>query len=124
MAAIKSKDTVPEKIIRSFLHRKGFRFSLHDKSLPGSPDIKLTKYRTVVFENGCFWHRHEGCRMAYNPKSRTEFWEKKFRENVERDARNYRELEEQGWRVIVVWECQVKDRSFEQWLPEEITNNV
>jgi DNA mismatch endonuclease, patch repair protein len=124
MAAIRSKNTKPEVQVRSFLHKEGFRFRLHDRTLAGSPDIVLKKYRTIVFVNGCFWHRHEGCRFAYNPKSREQFWQKKFKGNVERDIRNYRLLSEQGWNVISVWECEVKDQTFTNWLPGRICSDV
>lgn len=87
----------------------GFRFRIHRKDLPGTPDIVLPKYRTVVLVHGCYWHRHEGCRFAYTPKSRVKFWKSKFRENVERDARNRAQLQDLGWRVITVWECELRE---------------
>ncbi len=107
MARIRSTDTAPEKAIRSILHSKGYRFRLHDKDLPGTPDIVLPKYRTIILVHGCFWHRHEGCKYAYMPKSNMEFWNQKFRENVERDTRKVRELQDIGWQVIIIWECEV-----------------
>jgi len=107
MSRIRSKDTSPEKRVRSFLHRAGFRFRLHVKNLPGSPDIVLPKYRTVIFVHGCFWHRHPGCKYAYTPKSRVDFWQKKFKENVVRDRKNIALLEEKGWKVLIIWECEV-----------------
>ena len=109
MSRIRCKDTKPEKVVRSLLHRMGFRFRLHRQDLPGSPDIVLPKHRTVVFVHGCFWHRHPGCKYAYTPKSRTGFWDRKFTENVARDRRVRRKLRRQGWQVLVVWECQVND---------------
>lgn len=109
MSRIRSRDTKPELIVRRLLHRMGYRFRLHRKDLPGSPDIVLPKYKTVIFVHGCFWHRHEGCRYAYNPKSRVDFWQKKFLQNVERDRKVRHELIELGWRVLVVWECETKD---------------
>ncbi|MBQ6705298.1 MAG: DNA mismatch endonuclease Vsr [Opitutales bacterium] len=108
MAAVRSRDTKPEVKIRSLLHRLGFRFRLCDKSLPGKPDIVLKKYKTVIFVNGCFWHRHENCLRSKLPETNKEFWEKKIRSNVERDRKNKQELAEQGWRVLVIWECEVK----------------
>jgi DNA mismatch endonuclease (patch repair protein) len=108
MSRIKSKDTTPERIVRSFLHRNGFRFKLHVKDLPGKPDIVLPKYKTVVFVNGCFWHAHEGCKWFVPPKSNSEFWQKKFAYNVERDLQNYEKLKTLGWRVILVWECEIR----------------
>ena len=109
MSRIKSRDTKPELIVRSLLHRLGYRFRLHRKDLPGSPDIVLPKYRTVIFVHGCYWHRHEGCRYAYNPKSRVDFWQEKFRKNVERDRKARQAVEKLGWQVHVIWECETKD---------------
>lgn len=111
MSRIRSKNTKPEKVVRSLLHRLGYRFRLHNKKLPGKPDIALKKYRTVIFVHGCFWHQHQDpeCKKARVPKSRTEWWEAKFRRNRERDAVALARLEKLGWRVIVVWECQLKD---------------
>ncbi len=109
MSRIRSRDTSPELKVRSLLHRLGYRFRLHRRELPGSPDIVLPRYRTTVFVHGCFWHRHHRCRLAYQPKTRVEFWKKKFAENVKRDALNVKALESGGWRVIVVWECELKD---------------
>lgn len=111
MSRIRSKDTKPEIMVRSLLHRKGYRFRLHSKDLPGKPDIVLRKYKTAVFVHGCYWHRHSGCKFAYEPKSRVEFWTAKFHDNVERDKRNRNALEALGWRVLVIWECEVADRS-------------
>ena len=110
MSRIKSGDTQPEMVGRSTLHRLGFRFSLRRKDLPGHPDVVLRKWKCVVFVHGCFWHRHPGCPVATMPKSRVGFWAEKFRRNVERDARVRAELEAAGWRVIVVWECETRDR--------------
>ena len=106
MSRIGGKDTKPEKIVRSLLHRMGYRFRLHRKDLPGKPDLVLPKYHTVVFVHGCFWHRHKGCKYAYTPKSRPEFWQAKFDANVDRDRRAQRELRRRGWRVLTIWECQ------------------
>ena len=109
MSRIKGKDTKPEKIVRSILHKNGFRFRLNRKDLPGKPDIVLPKYQTTIFVHGCFWHRHPRCKFAYNPKSRIKFWQKKFSENVERDRFVKKELRKMGWKVIVVWECELKN---------------
>lgn len=109
MAAIRGKNTKPEMAVRSMLHRLGLRFSLHRKNLPGSPDVVLPRHRTAVFVHGCYWHRHKGCRFAFTPKSRIEFWQTKFDGNVERDRRKSAELEADGWRVIVVWECELRE---------------
>ena len=107
MSAIKSKNTRPEIIVRKFLHSKGYRFRIHRKDLPGSPDIVLPKYKTVVFVHGCFWHRHEGCKYKTTPKTRTEFWENKFNENIKRDKNNFKELKKLNWKVLVIWECEL-----------------
>lgn len=107
MAAVKRQNTTPEMVLRSALHRAGYRFRIHTKSLPGTPDIVLPKYRTVIFVHGCFWHRHLGCRKTTTPKNNGEFWALKFEKNIERDERKTRELEDLGWHVLVVWECQI-----------------
>lgn len=109
MSRIHSKDTKPEMIVRSFLHKNGFRFRLHVKNLPGHPDIVLPKYRTVVEVRGCFWHRHPGCRQATTPSTNAEFWQEKFKRNVERDRNTEKLLKELGWNLIVVWECELKN---------------
>lgn len=110
MSRIRSRDTKPEEIVRKYLFSHGFRYRKNDPRYPGKPDIVLPKYRTIIFVNGCFWHKHEGCKYFVWPKSNEEFWRKKIRSNVERDEQNYRILEEQGWKIIVVWECQLKKK--------------
>lgn len=112
MSQIRSKDTRPEMIVRSYLHRKGFRFRLHVKTLPGQPDIVLPKYKTVVEVRGCFWHKHEGCKVSNNPLSNADYWQKKFQRNIERDKKNAKELYALGWRLIVVWECETSKEKF------------
>lgn len=116
MSRIRSKDTTPEILVRSYLFSKGLRFRKNDKRYPGSPDIVLPKYKTMVFVHGCFWHLHDGCKYAVMPKSNVEFWEKKLYGNKERDERNKKELEELGWKVITVWECELKKDKVEQTL--------
>lgn len=111
MRSVHSENTGPEMLVRSAAHALGLRFRLHDKKLPGKPDMVLARWRTVIFVNGCYWHRHKGCRKASSPKSNIEFWNKKFDTNVERDKRNYRKLERAGWRVIVIWQCEVKTKA-------------
>src|SRR5580693_7162090 len=106
MSRIRAKDTKPELAVRSLLHRLGFRFRIHVKRLPGCPDIVLSRLQTVVFVNGCFWHRHKNCKFAYSPKSRKAFWEEKFKANVARDRQLQRKLGKLGWTVHVIWECQ------------------
>ncbi|HRP44783.1 MAG TPA: very short patch repair endonuclease [Ginsengibacter sp.] len=111
MSRIKSKNTKPEIIFRSLLHKSGFRYRLHDKKLPGKPDIVLPKYQSVIFVNGCFWHRHENCNLSYTPKSRQDFWDKKFSDTVIRDQKKIDLLKEAGWNVITVWECELNSNS-------------
>ncbi|MCQ9197291.1 MAG: DNA mismatch endonuclease Vsr [Prochlorococcus marinus XMU1429] len=108
MSAIKSKNTKPEIAVRKLLHSLGYRFRLHRKDLPGSPDIVLPKYKTVIFVHGCFWHRHENCKYASTPKTRSEFWESKFVGNIKRDKINQTNLIKLGWKIIIVWECDLK----------------
>ena len=109
MSRIKGKDTEPEKIVRSILHKNGFRFRLNRKDLPGRPDIVLPKYKTIILVHGCFWHRHPRCKFAYNPKSRVKFWQNKFSENLERDKNVREKLRRMDWKVIVVWECKLRN---------------
>lgn len=108
MARIKSEDTKPEIAVRSILHKMGYRFRLHRRDLPGSPDIVLPKYKAAIFVHGCFWHRHKGCDLAYMPKSNTQFWRRKFLENIQRDELAIYQLAKLGWSVIIVWECELK----------------
>ena len=108
MSQIKGMDTKSEKIVRRYLFAAGFRFRKNDKKLPGKPDIVLPKYRTVIFVNGCFWHGHEGCRYFVVPATNTEFWLNKINTNIIRDEDKKRQLEESGWKVIVIWECQLR----------------
>lgn len=108
MSRIRSGDTAPELAVRSLLHRLGYRFRLHDRSLPGRPDIVLKRHRVVVFVHGCFWHRHRGCRFAYMPKTNVDFWTTKFADNRARDQAAMRQLRRDGWRVMVVWECSLR----------------
>ncbi len=108
MSRIKGKNTKPELIVRSFLHNAGFRYRVHRKDLPGKPDIVISKFRTVIFVNGCFWHRHPGCKMAYTPKSNVNFWKEKFEKTIERDKMAIEALEANDWKIITVWECQCK----------------
>jgi len=119
MSRIKSKNTKPEMIVRSLLHRKGYRFRLNGKVskklhsegvLPGKPDIVLAKYKTVIFVHGCFWHRHEGCKRCTIPNQNSEYWNEKFRKNVERDKKVKKALEKLNWKVLIVWECEVKKK--------------
>ena len=108
MSQIRSKDTKPEILVRKYLFSKGLRFRKNDKRYPGAPDIVLPKYHTIVFVHGCFWHFHPECKYAIMPSSNVEFWEKKLYGNRDRDKKNQEELHQMGWRVIIVWECQLK----------------
>lgn len=108
MARIGPKNTTPELATRKLLHRLGYRYRLHRKDLPGTPDICFPARRKAIFVHGCFWHRHEGCRRTTMPKVRTSFWEEKFRQNIERDYRKIVALRELGWNTLVVWECETK----------------
>ena len=109
MAQIRSKNTKPELIVRSLLHRIGYRFRLHRKDLPGKPDIVLPKYRTVIFVHGCFWHRHKGCKRCTMPKTNRDYWLEKFSHNIVKDGEYIRKLENDGWKVLIVWECETKN---------------
>lgn len=125
MSRIKSTDTRPEQLVRSILHRMGYRFRLHRKDLPGRPDIVLPGRGAVVLVHGCYWHRHPDCQFAYTPKSNHDFWQAKFEENVSRDYRQDCQLRELGWKVIKVWECEVKERAvLAERLIEEIPGPI
>lgn len=106
MSGIRGRDTKPEIIVRKAAHALGYRFRLNRRDLPGSPDIVFPGRRAALFVHGCYWHRHDGCKYCYSPKSNIEFWERKFKNNVLRDSRVQKELEQMGWRVAVVWECE------------------
>lgn len=108
MSRIRSKNTKPEELVRKFLFSQGFRYRKNDARLLGKPDIVLPKYKTVIFVNGCFWHGHEGCRYFVWPKNNAEFWKEKITGNIQRDKHNHQLLANQGWRVIEIWECQLK----------------
>lgn len=112
MRSIRSKNTKPELIIRSLVHRMGYRFKLHDKSLPGSPDLSLPKHRKVIFVHGCFWHSHKGCTRAALPVTNKAFWKRKIESNIRRDRQSLVELRRLGWRHLVIWQCQIKQNKF------------
>lgn len=118
MSRIRSKNTKPEELVRKYLFSQGFRYRKNDKRLPGKPDIVLPKYKTVIFVNGCFWHMHEGCKYFVWPQSNAEFWKEKILVNAARDKQNYKKLAEAGWRIIVVWECQLKKDARTETLSE------
>ena len=122
MSHVRSKDTKPEVIVRKFLFANGFRYRLYKKDLPGRPDIVLPKYKTVIFINGCFWHGHLGCKSATIPKTNQEFWLAKIIGNIERDKLNYNKLHSLGWKVVEIWQCELKtefrERTFNNLLAE------
>ncbi len=109
MSRVRSRNSKPEMRVRSLVHRLGFRYRLHNKMLPGKPDIVLTRHKKVILIHGCYWHQHGVCRPLAIPENNPDFWRKKFAENLERDRRNLEELAELGWQVLVVWECETKD---------------
>lgn len=108
MSQIKGKNTKPELLVRKYLFSQGFRYRVNVRSLPGTPDIVLKKYKTAIFINGCFWHGHEGCKYFVWPKTREAFWKEKINKNIRRDAQNIEKLKADGWNVIVIWECELK----------------
>lgn len=116
MACVHGKDTKPEVLVRKYLFSQGFRFRKNDTRYPGKPDIVLPKYKTVIFVNGCFWHKHDGCPHFSWPKNNSEFWKSKIQKNVERDQKNYSMLEEMGWNVIIIWECELRKASYQKTL--------
>ena len=122
MSRIKGKDTKIEVEVRKYLFSKGYRFRKNDKRYPGKPDIILPKYHVAIFVHGCFWHRHEGCKDATTPKTRTDFWLEKFDKNVKNDQIKQEKLRELGWKVIVIWECEIKKDLIKtmEWLEQEI----
>lgn len=109
MGRVKGRDTKPERAVRSLIHRMGFRFRLHASQLPGRPDIVLPRHRKVIFVHGCFWHQHPGCRRAKLPQTRAEWWKSKLTRNSQRDSETQEQLRQQGWEVLVIWQCQLRD---------------
>lgn len=109
MRAVRGKDTLPEMIVRRTVHALGFRFRLHDRKLPGCPDLVLKRHKTVIFVHGCFWHGHQGCRRSRVPATNTDFWTEKLERNVARDARQQAALRADRWHVLVIWECELRD---------------
>ena len=120
MSRIRSKDTKPEMLVRKFLHSNGFRYRLHDKKLPGKPDLVLRKHNTVIFVHGCFWHGHENCKYFSIPKTRTEWWRNKINRNKQKDRENQADLIERGWKLIVIYECGLKKDRIRETLEQVI----
>ena len=116
MSQIRAKDTKPEMLVRKFLHSQGFRYRLHDKKLPGKPDMVLPKYKTVIFVHGCFWHGHKNCKYYVVPKTRTDWWLNKINGNIANDKKAMTALKKDGWKIITVWECQLKPAKVEKTL--------
>lgn len=111
MSSVKQRHTKPELIVRKLLHKLGYRFRLHSKNLPGTPDIVLPRYKSAIFVHGCFWHQHVDCPKSRRPSTNTDYWERKLDENIERDRRKESELVNKGWKVLTIWQCQLKDMS-------------
>lgn len=124
MAAIKGKDTKPEMIVRKYLFSRGLRFRVQVRKLPGTPDIVLPKYKTAIFVNGCFWHGHEGCKYFRLPKSNVEFWREKIERNIERDRESMQALFDLGWKVIRVWECELRNKANREAILNKIYNSI
>ena len=127
MSQIKGKNTKPEELVRRYLFSHGYRYRKNVSTLPGKPDIVLPKYKTCIFVNGCFWHKHEGCKYFVWPKNNAEFWKKKITGNVERDLRQQNELRLLGWNVVVIWECELKKDRFNETMAsvtDNLRNNV
>ena len=120
MSQIKGKNTKPEMLVRKFLFSKGFRYRINDKKLPGKPDIVLPKYKTVIFVNGCFWHGHENCKYFKLPKTRTEWWKEKIEKNIENDLTKQSQLFNLGYRVLIIWECEIKSKEFYKYIVDDI----
>ena len=124
MAAIKGKNTGPEVFLRKMLFSAGFRYRVFSPKLPGHPELWLRKYNTAIYVNGCFWHRHEGCKFAQTPKTKTDFWETKFNNNIARDARIKEELAQKGIRCLIVWECSIRTAQKKTGHPEELLKRI
>ena len=124
MSKISGKDTKAEILVRKELFAKGFRYRKNDKSLPGKPDIVLPKYKAIIFAHGCLWHGHKGCKASKLPETRKDFWQKKIFDNIKRDGRNYQELRQKGWKVIVVWQCEINNNQKRQRRLESLVDEI
>jgi len=124
MSKIRGQNTKPEELIRKFLFSKGFRYRIHDKRYPGTPDIVLPKYHTIIFVNGCFWHGHVNCKAAKLPKTNLQTWKKKILDNISRDEKNIAKLKNEGWKVIIIWQCEIKSKNNREKRLELLINEI
>jgi len=124
MSKIRGQNTKPEELIRKFLFLKGFRYRIHDKRYPGTPDIVLPKYHTIIFVNGCFWHGHVNCKAAKLPKTNLQTWKKKILDNISRDEKNIAKLKNEGWKVIIIWQCEIKSKNNREKRLELLINEI
>lgn len=124
MSKIRGKETEPEIIVRKFLFSKGFRYRINDNRYPGTPDIVLPKYHTIIFVNGCFWHGHESCKAAKLPKTNLQTWKIKILDNISRDEKNIAKLREEGWKVIIIWQCEIKSKKNREKRLELLINEI
>lgn len=121
MRSIKGANTTPELLVRKYLFKKGYRFSIHKKNLPGKPDIVLRKYKTVIFIHGCFWHGHADCNKSSLPKTETQFWQEKIEKNKLRDQKNIEQLKNLGWKVLIIYQCELKNKNIESSMERVIS---
>lgn len=124
MSKIRGKDTAPEMLVRRYLFSQGFRYTLHSEKLPGKPDIVLPRYRTAIFVHGCFWHGHPTCKGAKLPVTNTETWQRKISANIERDRNNIEFLKKEGWHVIIVWQCEIRNRNSRKTRFESLADEI
>lgn len=124
MSKISGKETKPEILVRKFLFAQGFRYRKNDKKLPGKPDIVLPKYKTVIFVHGCFWHIHKNCPKSKLPTSNQEFWENKIQKNIERDKKNLKTLKNENWKIIIIWQCQIKNRELFETKMKKVVKKI
>jgi len=124
MSKIRGQNTKPEELVRKFLFSKGFRYRINDKRYPGTPDIVLPKYRMIIFVNGCFWHGHENCKAAKLPKTNLQTWKRKILDNISRDEKNIAKLKKEGWKIIIIWQCEIKNKNNREKRLELLFNEI
>ena len=124
MSKIRGQNTKPEELVRKFLFSKGFRYRINDKRYPGTPDIVLPKYRMIIFVNGCFWHGHENCKAAKLPKTNLQTWKRKILDNISRDEKNIAKLKKEGWKIIIIWQCEIKNKNNREKILELLFNEI